>query len=243
MRGFVRWLRKPGSDWVRVPLGHRSDPGRHCRLPAHPRLLDGSAWPPRACHRHSVRAAAADQAARLGRAQMAGSASRRAPERSRDVARAHCHDRENRPQFARLRSHPSAMAHPHTKSQAPAPRLYLVTPPVEDAAAFARELAAALGAADVAAVLLRLADSRRARADQPRQGAGADRAGQGRGAGARRPSPTSWRAAAPMARISPASRLSRRRSKRSSRTRIAGCGGLAHPARRHDSPPSAAPTT
>jgi thiamine-phosphate pyrophosphorylase len=37
------------------------------------------------------------------------------------------------------------------------PRLYLVTPPVGDAAAFARALDAALGAADVAAVLLRLA--------------------------------------------------------------------------------------
>lgn len=41
--------------------------------------------------------------------------------------------------------------------QRPAPRLYLVTPPVKDAAAFARELEAALGAADIAAVLLRLA--------------------------------------------------------------------------------------
>lgn len=41
----------------------------------------------------------------------------------------------------------------------PAPRLYLVTPPVEDAAAFATPLAAALEAGDVAAVLLRLAPS------------------------------------------------------------------------------------
>jgi thiamine-phosphate pyrophosphorylase len=38
----------------------------------------------------------------------------------------------------------------------PAPRLYLVTPEVADAQSFARELSAALGAADVAAVLLRL---------------------------------------------------------------------------------------
>jgi len=37
----------------------------------------------------------------------------------------------------------------------PAPRLYLVTPRVEDATAFAGELAAALQAGDVAAVLLR----------------------------------------------------------------------------------------
>ena len=39
----------------------------------------------------------------------------------------------------------------------PAPRLYLVTPPVADATAFAGPLAAALAAGDVAAVLLRLA--------------------------------------------------------------------------------------
>ena len=41
----------------------------------------------------------------------------------------------------------------------PAPRLYLITPPLADAAAFAGELTAALEAADVAAVLLRLADA------------------------------------------------------------------------------------
>ncbi len=40
----------------------------------------------------------------------------------------------------------------------PAPRLYLVTPPVADAAAFSTQLAQALGAGDVAAVLVRLAD-------------------------------------------------------------------------------------
>jgi thiamine-phosphate pyrophosphorylase len=39
----------------------------------------------------------------------------------------------------------------------PAPRLYLVTPPVADAQAFSAGLAAALAAGDVAAVLLRLA--------------------------------------------------------------------------------------
>ena len=41
----------------------------------------------------------------------------------------------------------------------PAPRLYLVTPPVADAPAFAAPLAAALAASDVAAVLLRLAEA------------------------------------------------------------------------------------
>jgi thiamine-phosphate pyrophosphorylase len=41
----------------------------------------------------------------------------------------------------------------------PQPRLYLVTPPVEDAAPFAAVLADALEAGDVAAVLLRLAPS------------------------------------------------------------------------------------
>jgi thiamine-phosphate pyrophosphorylase len=38
----------------------------------------------------------------------------------------------------------------------PAPRLYLVTPPVGDSGRFAGELAAVLGGADIAAVLLRL---------------------------------------------------------------------------------------
>src|ERR1035438_3495231 len=41
----------------------------------------------------------------------------------------------------------------------PAPRLYLVTPSVADAHMFSESLAAALGADDVAAVLLRLADA------------------------------------------------------------------------------------
>lgn len=40
----------------------------------------------------------------------------------------------------------------------PQPRLYLITPPIADAAAFAPVLKAALAAGDVAAVLLRLAD-------------------------------------------------------------------------------------
>ena len=41
----------------------------------------------------------------------------------------------------------------------PRPRLYLVTPPVDDTAPLLRDLDAVLGAGDVAAVLLRLADS------------------------------------------------------------------------------------
>ena len=41
----------------------------------------------------------------------------------------------------------------------PAPRLYLITPPLADAAAFAASLAEALAAGDVAAVLLRLANA------------------------------------------------------------------------------------
>lgn len=43
-----------------------------------------------------------------------------------------------------------------TETERPAPRLYLVTPEIEDAADFARTLSDVLGAADVAAVLLRL---------------------------------------------------------------------------------------
>jgi thiamine-phosphate pyrophosphorylase len=50
------------------------------------------------------------------------------------------------------------MAH-SPKLQVPAPRLYLITPLVEDAAALARELDAAIEAASLAAVLLRLAPS------------------------------------------------------------------------------------
>ncbi|MGI8526040.1 MAG: thiamine phosphate synthase [Pseudolabrys sp.] len=41
----------------------------------------------------------------------------------------------------------------------PAPRLYLLTPRLADTAAFAKELAAALAGADIAAVLLRLAEA------------------------------------------------------------------------------------
>src|SRR6185312_13844981 len=41
----------------------------------------------------------------------------------------------------------------------PAPRLYLVTPRLDDTATFARALASALSAADVAAVLLRVAEA------------------------------------------------------------------------------------
>ena len=49
------------------------------------------------------------------------------------------------------------MAKPQpAETKRPAPRLYLVTPVIEDAAAFAGVLGAALEAADVAAVLLRL---------------------------------------------------------------------------------------
>ncbi len=47
---------------------------------------------------------------------------------------------------------------PKNPEPRPQPRLYLVTPPVGDADAFAPGLEAALGAGDVAAVLLRLTD-------------------------------------------------------------------------------------
>jgi thiamine-phosphate pyrophosphorylase len=49
------------------------------------------------------------------------------------------------------------MAQPQTAaSKRPAPRLYLITPVIEDAAAFAGALRDAMAAADIAAVLLRL---------------------------------------------------------------------------------------
>src|SRR5665811_2082245 len=65
---------------------------------------------------------------------------------------------------ARLRYHAGAMisrpqtSRPKQADPRPAPRLYLVTPPVADAQAFSVTLAAALAAGDVAAVLLRLAE-------------------------------------------------------------------------------------
>ena len=56
-------------------------------------------------------------------------------------------------------SHAGSMGTPGRKAIPPraAPRLYLVTPPVDDPAACAEELAAALKSADVAAVLMRFA--------------------------------------------------------------------------------------
>ncbi|HYC16014.1 MAG TPA: thiamine phosphate synthase [Pseudolabrys sp.] len=48
---------------------------------------------------------------------------------------------------------------PKQAAPRPAPRLYLVTPPIADAPDFAPRLAAALDAGDIAAVLLRLADA------------------------------------------------------------------------------------
>jgi thiamine-phosphate pyrophosphorylase len=57
-----------------------------------------------------------------------------------------------------LELHPSAMAPPQQADvKRPPPRLYFVTPPIDDAAAFAGALGDALAATDVAAVLLRLA--------------------------------------------------------------------------------------
>ena len=83
----------------------------------------------------------------------------------------------------------------------PAPRLYLVTPRLHDAAAFAAPLTAALAAADVAAVLLRLAPADEGTHDQARQGAGAGGAGRGRGAHDRRPCRFGRPRRAPTARI------------------------------------------
>src|SRR5450755_1133116 len=66
---------------------------------------------------------------------------------------------------ARLGYHAGAMtsgpktSRPKHAEPRPAPRLYLVTPPVADAQAFSTPLAAALAAGDIAAVLLRLSDA------------------------------------------------------------------------------------
>src|ERR1035441_940345 len=53
----------------------------------------------------------------------------------------------------------SKTSRPKQAEARPAPRLYLLTPPVADAVAFSTQLAAALAAGDVAAVLLRLAEA------------------------------------------------------------------------------------
>lgn len=59
---------------------------------------------------------------------------------------------------------------PKNAEPRPTPRLYLVTPPVADAGAFARRLAAALAAGDVAAVLLRFdGDDERTRINHAKQ--------------------------------------------------------------------------
>src|SRR3974377_2300668 len=51
------------------------------------------------------------------------------------------------------------IARPKQAEARPAPRLYLLTPPIADAPAFVPILVAALAAGDVAAVLLRLTDA------------------------------------------------------------------------------------
>ena len=60
---------------------------------------------------------------------------------------------------------------PKQAAPRPPPRLYLITPPIADAAAFSAQLAAALDAGDVAAVLLRLAEADERSTDQSHQGA------------------------------------------------------------------------
>src|SRR5438477_7654338 len=64
---------------------------------------------------------------------------------------------DHRRHSARKGSHGQAMG-TSAKVSREAPRLTLVTPPLGDADAIADDLAAALNAADIAAVLLRLAD-------------------------------------------------------------------------------------
>src|SRR5690242_13111696 len=64
-----------------------------------------------------------------------------------------------RPLSVRLRYHDGAMASREKRAEPrPAPRLYLITPVVADPADFAPRLTAALAGAEIAAVLLRLAD-------------------------------------------------------------------------------------
>jgi thiamine-phosphate pyrophosphorylase len=64
---------------------------------------------------------------------------------------------QDRRHSAEKGSHANAMS---MASRREGPRLYLVTPPLGDPGAIADDLAAALNAADIAAVLLRLADGK-----------------------------------------------------------------------------------
>ena len=113
----------------------------------------------------------------------------------------------------------------------PAPRLYLVTPPVADAQAFSATLAAALGAGDVAAVLLRLAEAdertqiNRAKTLVP------SRAGQGRGAAHRRPCRSGGARRRRRRACAPASTVSSDAVEQLKPERIVGVGGLVT---RHD---------
>jgi thiamine-phosphate pyrophosphorylase len=61
-----------------------------------------------------------------------------------------------RPAAARSARSPSRATGRRTNAQRPRPRLYVVTPVLDDTAAFARDLEAVLTAGDVASVLLRL---------------------------------------------------------------------------------------
>src|SRR5690349_18223197 len=75
------------------------------------------------------------------------------------------HARASRPQVRVSIFRPIALpcetmaSRPKQADPRPTPRLYLMTPAIADAQAFAPALAAALDAGDVAAVLLRLAEA------------------------------------------------------------------------------------
>ena len=100
-----------------------------------------------------------------------------------------------------------AQCHRQLAEPKPVPRLYLITPPVKDAAAFARALQAALAAADIAAVLSAACAGRRIGIGRPHQAARAPRATRRALRLCSTAISISSAAPAPMGRISPASLL------------------------------------
>ena len=111
------------------------------------------------------------------------------------------------------------------EAKRPAPRLYLVTPVIEDAAAFCRHARDAIEAADVAAVLLRLKPAGERELINRIKALAAARAGQGRGAGARRHPEIVARAGADGAHLTGIDAFTAAVESLKP-ARIAGCGGL-----------------
>ena len=139
--------------------------------------------------------------------------------------------RPNRPHSAPLGTHRNAMAKPQSvqekrEDKRPTPRLYLVTPVIEDAAAFSGTLRDALAAADVARRAASAQARGRARPDQPHQDPGAAWCRSKDIALVLDGQPRSSPAPAPMARTWHGIEAFMAAVDSLKPARIAGCGGL-----------------